>query len=381
MGTAAGCTPEVASCSPASGCNAGRCGSCGREQLSTFQDAASNRLSTMSYLSASDAASSSASLSAASSSDSIPSNNAIAVSILGRRKSDFSNRPSTIHATQQVQKKMVIDRLMEAVRQGNYKKTVAAVSEGADVHARTSRRQTPLMLAAGSSGVGAQETIQFLIDTMSDVEARDDMGWTALLHACRNDRRGVAKTLLGNGASIKARANDGKTVAMLATMDGGDSLVKELVSDKASLDRKDESGWSVLFFACEFGRTDLVKWLLKNKDGSRQDIDVREKSTEGMTAFMVAARGGQKKISELLLHKKASMNGRCKQGMTALMLSLQAQREEFADWLLEKGAVVAIDNEEGENAVQIAESMGMNALVNKLGMKYRQEIDGPDVPE
>jgi len=266
-------------------------------------------------------------------------------------------------ATSEMRKRQ--ERLVQASRAGKYKYTVESVAEGADIHGKTLRGQTPLMMCAGSHSKEALETMKFLVDALADVEAKDEMGWTPLLHACRNNQVEIVGYLLEMNASLKARSSDGKTAVMLAAMDSTDNLVINLVNKKAQIDKKDERGWSVLFFACEDGRHDLVKWLLKKQ------ANARDKAKDQTTPLMVAAENGSKKIGMKLVKKLANINARNVQGNTALMLSLRAQKEEFAEWLLEEGADVTARNADDEDALEIADLLGMHSIKNKLEMKAR----------
>lgn len=266
------------------------------------------------------------------------------------------------------------DKLLQASRAGKYKALVEAVHEGADIHCRTLREQTPLMLVAGSHSKEAVDAMKFLIDAMADIEAKDEGGWTPLLHACRNNQEDAVNHLLEVQASLKARSVDGKTAVMLAAMDGAHNLVHILVTKKAQIDKKDERGWSVLFFACEDGNHDLVKLLLK------KSANARDKAKDSTTPLMVAAETGSKKIGLKLVRKVDKDKGENKlkyinawnvQGNTALMLCLRAQKEEFAEWLLEEGADVTRANTDGEDALEIADMLGMHSIKNKLEMKSR----------
>jgi len=277
------------------------------------------------------------------------------------RAFDANNRSED--ATSELRKRQ--DRLIQAARAGKYKYTVEAVAEGADIQGTTLRGQTPLMLCSGSHSKEAIETMKFIVDAMADVEAKDEAGWTPLLHACRNNQTESVSYLLEMNASLKARATDGKTAVMLAAMDSADGLVINLVQRKAQIDKKDERGWSVLFFACEDGRHDLVRWLLKKQ------ANARDKSKDQTTPLMVAAENGSKKIGQKLVKKLANVNARNVQGNTALMLSLKAQKEEFAEWLLEEGADVTSRNADDEDALEIADMLGMHSIKNKLEMKAR----------
>eukprot|EP00747_Dinoflagellata_sp_TGD_P165224 gnl/TRDRNA2_/TRDRNA2_186228_c0_seq1.p1 gnl/TRDRNA2_/TRDRNA2_186228_c0~~gnl/TRDRNA2_/TRDRNA2_186228_c0_seq1.p1 ORF type:complete len:350 (-),score=92.79 gnl/TRDRNA2_/TRDRNA2_186228_c0_seq1:138-1187(-) len=263
-------------------------------------------------------------------------------------------------------------RLLQAARSGDFKKTVDCVSQGADVHSKTLRGQTPLMLAAASHSKGTLDTLKFLCETMVDVESKDEAGWTPLLHACRNNQTEVVKFLLEKSASPKARATDGKTAVMLATMDGADMLVQHLASAKAQIDKKDERGWSVLFYACEDGRKDLVRWLL-SKAGNPKD-----RAKDGTTPLMVAAESGHMKIGQMLVKKTANPNAKTEQGNTALMICLRHTKEEFAHWLLEAGVDVTIKNQENEDALDIADQQGLVALKGILEMKARVATEEND---
>jgi len=262
------------------------------------------------------------------------------------------------------------DNLIEAARQGHYKRAVEAVSEGATLDARTLRNETALMLASSSNNKGSVETIIFLIETMAELESRDDQGWTPLMHACRNSQRDAAGVLLQKGASVKVRGMDGKTATMLATMDGADSLVADLVGAQASIDKRDDQGWPVLYFACQDGRQDLVKWLL------RRGANAKDKAKDGCTALMIAAQSGHVKIGERLLKKNANLNLSCLSGDTALTFCLRHQHEEFADWLLDEGVDIPPKTEGEEDCLDIAEALGMNALRGRMEVKLRQNQDG-----
>jgi len=281
-------------------------------------------------------------------------------------------RPVTSAMLGPTDERSIQDKLFQAAREGSFKKCVEAIGQGADVHAKTLRGMNALMLSASSNTKGTLDTMRFLMDTLSDLEAEDESGWTPLLHACRNNQPEASQLLLDRGASIKARATDGKTAVMLAAMDGGESLVMDLVGKSAPLDKKDDRGWSVLFVACEDGRHDLVKWLLKKQ------ANAKEKSKEGMTTLMVAAESGNKRIGAQLLKRGANINSRNAEGSTALIISIKAQKEEYANWLLEEDADASLKNTADEDALEVADQMGMSILRGKIEMKLRAVGEVPD---
>lgn len=261
------------------------------------------------------------------------------------------------------------EKLYSSAREGNYKKVVEALGKHADIHGRTSRGQTALMLASAAYGKSSLDAMRFLVDTKSEMEAKDNNGWTPLLYACRNSQLEAANLLIEGGASIKSRSNDGSTSVMLAARDGGEKLVMDLLAKQAPIDKKDDRGWTLLFVACEDGRLELVKWLL------RKSANVKDKSKENQTVMMVAATSGNTKVAEKLLKKMANLNSQTNDGDTALLVAIKTQQEEFAKWLVENGTDVTVRNARGEDAICLAESWGMTMLRSMIEHRIRAVND------
>lgn len=261
------------------------------------------------------------------------------------------------------------ERLFSSSREGNFKKVVEALGNHAHINARTSRGQTPLMLAAASYGKTSLDTVRFLIETNSDLEAKDNNGWTPLLYACRNTQIEAANILIERGSSVKARSHDGMTACMLSAMDGGDRLVMDLVAKSAPIDKKDDRGWTLLFVACSDGRLELVKWLLK------KGANVKDRSKENQTVMMVCVNSGNPKIADKLLKKQANLDSQTNDGDTALLIAIQKHQEEFAKWLVENGTDVSIRNTRGEDALILSEAWGMTMLRNLIEHRIRAVND------
>jgi len=293
------------------------------------------------------------------------------------------------HEIRRIQK-----RLTSAARSGDFKAAVDAITDGANLHLKDLRGQTPLMLAAASYGKGPTllgrggddvdnlrdgknedehqplddvlRTIKFLVDAKADVEAKDELGWTALLHACRNNQQKNVDFLLQRGASMKARSNDGRTAMMLAALESADLLVQYLIKQKAQIDKKDEDGCSVLFYACREGRRDLVKALLD------KGANAKEKAKDGSTPLMVAAEGGHVRVGKLLVKKGAMCDLKNAHGNTALLIALTFAQEEYAMFLIDDcNADVTIKNQEEDMAVNVADMQGMMSVKSHLEVKGR----------
>lgn len=100
------------------------------------------------------------------------------------------------------------DELIRAARNGNLKKVKLLIQNGADINAKDNIGRTALIYAAR---VGHLKVAKLLIDKGVDVNAKDNYGWTALMHAAINGHPEVVKLLIDKGANINAKNDYGRT--------------------------------------------------------------------------------------------------------------------------------------------------------------------------
>ncbi|CAE7438138.1 unnamed protein product [Symbiodinium natans] len=260
-------------------------------------------------------------------------------------------------------------RFLEAARSGNFRGVVEALSEGADLHCRTVRGQNALMLAAACRGGSPLQIMSFLVECRVDVEVADSHGWTALLHACRNDMKEAAELLLESQANVNAKSADGQNAAMLAAVESGDDLVKRLVGRRVGLERSDRRGYTLLFYAVESGRDDLTKWLLKTR--SNPNARAKDKST----CTMLASEKGLLNILKALMAKNADVNAQDLMGNSALLVSVMAARDNVARYLLNNSADCNVTNKDGTTALQVAAKLKLGPLKSLLDVMSRKTQD------
>jgi ankyrin repeat protein len=98
------------------------------------------------------------------------------------------------------------------------------LAAGADVHARSrnAMRNTPLHAAVAGSSVAVTRT---LLEHGSDVNARQEGGWTPLHGAAQSGNAELVELLIAAGAAVRARADNGQTPIDLALTRGHQAAV------------------------------------------------------------------------------------------------------------------------------------------------------------
>ena len=136
-------------------------------------------------------------------------------------------------------------------------------------------------------------------------------------------------TLLKAGADVNAKNPLGWTALMEASKEGNEETAKELLKNGAEVDMKDDEGWTALIWASRIGRTEIVAMLLE------RGADVNAKNNYGYTALMLASEKGYSEIVSLLLANGAVVNAKTNNRYTALMLASEKGHTEIME-LLEK---------------------------------------------
>ncbi|XP_036891022.1 2-5A-dependent ribonuclease [Sturnira hondurensis] len=153
---------------------------------------------------------------------------------------------------------------------------------------------TALMDAAKKGHV---EVLRILLEEMgADVNARDNMGRNALIHALANLKEhdvamNITRLLLAHGANISVRGEKGKTPLILAVENGHLNVVKMLLEQEhVEIDDTDREGKTALLWAVEKQLTEIAE-LLCNK-GARTDCG---------DLIWLARRGYNRPLEKLLL--------------------------------------------------------------------------------
>ncbi len=105
--------------------------------------------------------------------------------------------------------------IYEAAREGNIEAVKQHIAAGTDVNAKDNDGWTPLFIAAGK---GHKEIVELLLANGAEVNAKGDGGVTPLLVAAASGYKEITELLLADGADVSAKIDDGRTPLDLAIL-------------------------------------------------------------------------------------------------------------------------------------------------------------------
>eukprot|EP01134_Creolimax_fragrantissima_P003870 CFRG3870T1 len=124
---------------------------------------------------------------------------------------------------------------------------------------------------------------------------------TALFGAARGNHGNVIKSLLENGANVEAKDSMGYDALMHACMKGSDKAIVELIEAGAQPEFADSEGWTCLHWAAAKNQTISIETLL----ATCKDLKINIQDTSGNTALHWAGRYGHVDSFNLLISKGA----------------------------------------------------------------------------
>ncbi|RJX30482.1 MAG: hypothetical protein C4531_08910 [Desulfurivibrio sp.] len=161
-----------------------------------------------------------------------------------------------------------------AARAGNVEMVKRLVALGADIHARSTSGETPLLSSVYSP---TPEATAYLVSLGCAVNDQDEQGVSPLFRAAMMGSTGNAQVLIKNGADLTVR---GKryllTPLHLAAIKGYGDLVDLLLAAGAYPNSKDKDGHTPLFYAVKYNFPAIAALLRDHGGRNDEAIEIND---------------------------------------------------------------------------------------------------------
>lgn len=234
-------------------------------------------------------------------------------------------------------KAVVNSALLRGASSFNLDEVKKQIALGADLHTRSRRGDTALMLAIDNS-YGRATVPVFLIEQGSDVNAVNENGSTVLMIAVERNSDELVQILIDKKAKVYVRNKEGRTALHIAAAGLQQKIIRILLAAKPEVTAS-SAGVDV------------------------RRIDVNERDAAGMTPLILAANNGSfvpTETMELLLEKGAEIDAQDPKGNTALITSAANGSLSGVEFLITKGAAVNVKNSQGQTALTLARTIHSN---------------------
>ena len=251
--------------------------------------------------------------------------------------------------------------LTHYIKQENVPVAEFLINNGAKLGSVDKKGNTPLLLAATiQDKTIANKLIDLLLKKHANIDAQNEMGYTALMYAAESKNADLIDLLLANKASISLLSKSGKTAKdfAISTKLGKDSIAK--------LEANEEGEF--------IANNNLDGLLSKHKTISfkeleelvKKDFDINAEGKGGMTLLKLFIQKSDVEAVKFLVNNEASLDHKDSDGNTALMLSIKANSQPIAEILINRQANLDTQNNNGETALIIASKLGFNNLITLL---------------
>jgi len=198
--------------------------------------------------------------------------------------------------------------------------------------------------------LGRTRCVALLISQGADLESKNNQGWTPLHAAVLNylSANDTIRLLLEKGANIEATTDKGETSLILAAGHADDpNLIEYFLTNSAMVSAKDDTGRTALHYAVEFEKYFAAKALLD------KGADILPPDANGVTPLDSALMLMHKRFAQLLVDR-VGPSQKDIYGRTALHIVANAGEAELARVLVQKGADIHAKDRNGHSPLESA---------------------------
>ncbi|KAF7169987.1 hypothetical protein CNMCM5623_002503 [Aspergillus felis] len=202
-----------------------------------------------------------------------------------------------------------------------------------------------------SIATGDKPRLQFLLEKVSDIYAKNDHGVSVAHFAAIAGNETIIARLLEQGIDISTQIGEGETVLSFAIREGNNAVAWLLIARDIGILAKTDEGVTPLHLAAQKGNRGIVQLLL------RKGVDISSTTKDGLTVLHYAAEGGNEAVIQLLIEKSSGLDllsAKSSDAVTPLHLAAKTGNKGAVRLLLEKGADVFSMSDNGMTVLHYA---------------------------
>jgi len=268
--------------------------------------------------------------------------------------------------------------LLAAAKGGHREVLAFLLDSGADI-----RTTAASLGGVGVLGIacrkGKAAVLQLLIDRGLSVETADGLGMRPLMHAAASGQTATVDAVLhlAPAPQMDAKDNLGLTAAMHACWGGHLEVLKVLEKQGADLKARDNNNNSIAWYAAASGNCPLLLHVLEKNIGL---LDAR--NSKGRSPIYAAVKCRKAAAVTELLKQGCSIGIKDNRGWTPLAWTAANNVADMAALLVAKGADLRATDDEGRVPRQIAEDCGHSKLGQMFAAKAKEMLLlKPELPD
>lgn len=199
---------------------------------------------------------------------------------------------------------------------------------------QTSRFGDTALSCASESG--KLDCVQALIKAGADIDHKNSNGASSIHLAARHNRLDCVKCLVKSGAKVKDTWALYKTSLIHTVLQNHDDgpMLENLIKKGANVNAKTSNGTTAFMIAAAKGALTSLNVLLKKK------VSIDELNVSNKSALMLAAQNGRIQCLDRLIRSGANVNLFSGKGPTAFSLACRHQHLDCVKHLINEGAEI-----------------------------------------